>query len=61
MKHELDWNDYVEPEMDGPEVHCIYRCPKCGHREIIPDTGTQCSLTVTCPTCKTKMLEDTER
>ncbi len=63
MGTDLDWNDYLEPEIDGPEVHCVYLCPKCGYREVVPEAGNaawQCALTITCPKCKTKMYEDAE-
>jgi DNA polymerase III alpha subunit (gram-positive type) len=58
-----DWNDYLEPEVDGPEIYSVYSCPKCGDREVIPDGGYQANAgapTVMCPKCKTKMHEDTE-
>ena len=59
MGIETDWNDYLEPELDGPVVYCVYSCPKCGYREVIPDTGNQPrTLNVLCPKCKTKMHED---
>ncbi len=64
MGTDKDWNDYLEPEIDGPETYCVYTCPKCGYRQLIPDLGSQSmpgAPTVTCPKCKSKMHEDTER
>lgn len=61
MGSDLDWHDYVEPEIDGPEVNCVYKCPKCGHREVIPESGDMaCPPSVLCPKCKNRMYQDTE-
>jgi len=56
-----DWNDYLEPEVEGPETHCVFTCPKCGFNEVVPDTAAPLrtwATTVTCPKCKAKMYED---
>ncbi len=64
MGIDRDWNDYLEPEVDGPETYCVYSCPKCGYREVMPEANYYsgaCSANITCPKCKSKMHEDTER
>ena len=60
MRNEMDWNDYLEPEQDGPETNREYSCPKCSHKELIPDSGIQSSPEVVCPICKIKMHEGFE-
>lgn len=64
MGTHMDWNDYLEPEFDGPQVNIMFRCPKCGHQEVVPDDANQIKssgFTITCPKCKLRMYEDTER
>ncbi|MDA8441332.1 MAG: hypothetical protein M0Z55_03055 [Peptococcaceae bacterium] len=63
MANSTDWHDYLEPEQDGPNVHCVFYCPQCGYREVVPESGSptsSCAPHVVCPTCKSDMYEEAE-